>query len=231
MNHIRFGNRNGSKRAIINRLGLGYIEFRDQSRLVSGFRDGHHRLLRGHITTEHIRLLLHLAEVEVSRSHLCTKANHGRIVFLFASRIKFFLRFCLLTNHPEHIELPTHLHGSTVIARPSLRCSSSQVSTSLLTFPATMEGQRRIKVTLRDSPLGFCLVNAIDSHEHRRILVHSEVDQGVECGILEYFPPPVIHRQDLLEKRILLLPPVGQRTIQIVPYLLGIQGICTQEKA
>ena len=231
LNHTCLGDGDGSQRAIIDRFCLSHIEFRDQPRLVSGFRDGHHRLLRSRIATEYIHLLLHLAEVEVGRCHLGTKAHHRGIVLLLASRIEFLLCLRLLPNHPEHIELPTHLHGGTIIPRPRLRSAVTEVSARLLAFPSTIEGQGRIKFTLRNPPLRLGLVDAVDSHKHRRVLLHRQVDERIEGSIFEHLPPLVIHRQHLLEKRVLLLPPIGQRTLQILVHLLGFHDTSAKQKA
>ena len=231
LNHTCLGNGDGSQRAIIDRFRLSHIEFRDQSCLVSGFRDGHHRLLRSRIATEHIHLLLHLAEVEVGRSHLGAKAHHRGIVFLLAGRIEFLLCLRLLPDYAEYIELPTHLHGGTVIARPRLGSAVAEVSARLLAFPSAIERQRRIKFTLRNPPLCLGLVDAVDSHQHRRVLLHRQVDERIEGSIFEHLPPLVIHRQHLLEKRVLLLPSVGQRTLQVPVRLLGFHDTSTKQKA
>ena len=164
LNDTRLGHRDGSQRAIIHRLGLCHIEFRDQSCVVSHFGNLDYLLLRSRIPLEHIHLLLHLAEVEVSRCHLGTKAHHRGIVILPTCGIELLLRLGLLTDHPEHIELPTHLHRSIVIPRPSLRRARSQVPACLLTVPSPIEGERRIVFTLGDAPLRLRLIHTVDGH-------------------------------------------------------------------
>ena len=175
--HVGFSNRDGCQRAIIDGLRLCHIEFGNETGPISGFGDSHHRLLRCRIALEYIHFLLHLAKVEISRSHLGTKAHHRGIVFLLACGIKFLLRPRFLTNRPEHIELPTHLHGCTVISRPSLRTSRSKIATCLLAVPSSLERQRRIKIALRNPPLRLRLVDAVNCHQHRRILLHRQVYQ------------------------------------------------------